>query len=428
MKAVEKEMRQLHDRGVMIPVQKESLTLEQRKEALAYLMFLKRKRCGKVKGRGCADGRKQRAYIAKEEATAPTVSTEAVFLTAIIDALEGREVAVLDVPGAFMQADIDELVHVKFTGEMVNMLLHIDHDKYKDNVVTEREDKVLYMELLKALYGTLRAARLFWEKLSKQVKGRGCADGRKQRSYIAKEEATAPTVSTEAVFLTAIIDALEGREVAVLDVPGAFMQADIDELVHVKFTGEMVNMLLHIDHDKYKDYVVTEREDKVLYMELLKALYGTLRAARLFWEKLSKQLVEVWGFTPNKYDDCVVNKTINGQQMTVVWHVDDLKVSHADKKEVDKFIAQMEAEFGTEAPLSISCGKVHDYLGMNLDFRTEGEVRIDMEHYIDMMLHDAPEDMDGVSTTPAPAHLFKTNSVDPKSYWMTRKRSCSCTW
>ena len=246
------------------------------------------------------------------------------------------------------------------------------------------------------------------------MKGRGCAEGRKQRAYIAKEEATVPTVSTEAVFLTAIIDALENREVAVLDVPGAFTQADIDELVRVRFTGEMVNMLLHIDHDKYKDYIVTEREDKVLYMELLKALYRTLRTARLFWEKLSKQLIDVWGFTPNKYDECVVNKIINGQQMTVVWHVDDLKVSHVDEKEVDKIIKLMEAEFGAEAPLSISCGKVHDYLGMNLDFRVEGEVRINMEHYIDMMLHDAPEDMNGVSSTPAAAHLFKTNLEDPR--------------
>ena len=246
------------------------------------------------------------------------------------------------------------------------------------------------------------------------MKGRGCAEGRKQRAYIAKEEATVPTVSTEAVFLTAIIDALESREVAVLDVPGAFTQADIDELVRVRFTGEMVNMLLHIDHDKYKDYIVTEREDKVLYMELLKALYRTLRTARLFWEKLSKQLIDVWGFTPNKYDECVVNKIINGQQMTVVWHVDDLKVSHVDEKEVDKIIKLMEAEFGAEAPLSISCGKVHDYLGMNLDFRVEGEVRINMEHYIDMMLHDAPEDMNGVSSTPAAAHLFKTNLEDPR--------------
>ena len=42
MKAVEKEMRQLHDRAVMIPVHKKCLTPEQHKEALAYLMFLKR--------------------------------------------------------------------------------------------------------------------------------------------------------------------------------------------------------------------------------------------------------------------------------------------------------------------------------------------------------------------------------------------------
>ena len=106
----------------------------------------------------------------------------------------------------------------------------------------------------------------------------------------------------------------------------------IDELVHVRFTGEMVKMLLQIDEQMYSEYVVTERGEQVIYMELLKALYGTLRAARLFWQKLSKQLIDVWGFVPNKYDDCVVNKVINGSQMTVVWHMDDLKVSHVDPR------------------------------------------------------------------------------------------------
>ena len=252
------------------------------------------------------------------------------------------------------------------------------------------------------------------QKRCGKVKGRGCVDGRKQRAYIAKEELTAPMVSTDAVFLTTVIDALEGREVAVLDVPGAFMQSDIDELVHVRFMGEMVSMLLQIDSQMYKDYVVMEKGDQVMYMELLKALYGTLRAACLFWQKLSKQLIDVWGFTPNKYDDCVVNKTINGHQMTVVWHVDDLKVSHVDVEEVDKFILQMEEAFGADAPLSVSRGKTHDYLGMSLDFCTKGEVQIDMEHYINMMLQDAPEDMEGVSNMAASAHLFKMNSEDPK--------------
>ena len=76
------------------------------------------------------------------------------------------------------------------------------------------------------------------------------------------------------------------------------MQADIDELVHVRFTGEMVKMLLHIDKEMYKEYAVTERGEQVMYMELLKALYGTLRAASLFWQKLSKQLIDEWGFVP----------------------------------------------------------------------------------------------------------------------------------
>ena len=40
LKVVEKEMRQLYDQGVMTPVHKMCLTPEQRKEALAYLIFL----------------------------------------------------------------------------------------------------------------------------------------------------------------------------------------------------------------------------------------------------------------------------------------------------------------------------------------------------------------------------------------------------
>jgi hypothetical protein len=43
-------------------------------DALNYLMFLKRKRCGKVKARGCAGGRPQREYISKDESSSPTVS------------------------------------------------------------------------------------------------------------------------------------------------------------------------------------------------------------------------------------------------------------------------------------------------------------------------------------------------------------------
>jgi hypothetical protein len=43
-----------------------------------------------------------------------------------------------------------------------------------------------------------------------------------------------------------------------------------------------------------------EGKEKVLYVELIKALYGTLKAAKLFWLLLSGKLQE-WGFEINKY-------------------------------------------------------------------------------------------------------------------------------
>ena len=120
--ALKSEMQQLHDRKLIKPKPSTEITREQKRQALAYLMFLKRKRCGRVKGRGCADGRKQRAYTAREDATSPTVSVEAIFLTAVIDAYERREVAIIDLPGAFMQADMDEeLVHVRIAEKMVDL-------------------------------------------------------------------------------------------------------------------------------------------------------------------------------------------------------------------------------------------------------------------------------------------------------------------
>ena len=69
VKAVGTEMKQLHDLTAVKPKNAKELTSQERREVLAYLMFLKRKKTGQVKGRGCADGRKQLAYTDKDEAT-----------------------------------------------------------------------------------------------------------------------------------------------------------------------------------------------------------------------------------------------------------------------------------------------------------------------------------------------------------------------
>jgi hypothetical protein len=85
-------------------------------------MYLKQKRCGKIKARGCADCRKQRLYKSKEKTSSPTVSTEAVFLTSVIEAQEHRKVMTINIPGAFMHVNIDELIHVRLEGPMAELL------------------------------------------------------------------------------------------------------------------------------------------------------------------------------------------------------------------------------------------------------------------------------------------------------------------
>ena len=217
-------------------------------------------------------------------------------------------------------------------------------------------------------------------------------------------------MATGSVLLSCVIDAKERCDMATVDIPGAFMQGDQDDTVHMCLEGRLAELLTKCDPKLYHQYVVTENNKPVLYVELIKALYGTLRTALIFWHKLTSKLVE-WGFVINLYNWCVANKQINGQQCTLVWLVDDMKISHVNSKVVDNIIKTIEQELGKEAPLTIWRGKTHDYLGMVLDFTNPGKVAIRMEDYIRNMLTELPEDMEGVATTPAAKHLFKVNDT-----------------
>ncbi len=100
--AVRKELQQFHTMSCFKPRDIRSLTREDRRNALSSLMFLTEKRTGAVKARACANGSVQRSHIAKEEAAAPTVSSDAIFVQATIFAHEKRDVATCDIPGAFL--------------------------------------------------------------------------------------------------------------------------------------------------------------------------------------------------------------------------------------------------------------------------------------------------------------------------------------
>jgi hypothetical protein len=72
------EVKQLHDRLVFRPVDISKLTQQEKKGAMESIMFLVKKRDGRVKARWCANGSTQRSYINKEDAASPTALNESI--------------------------------------------------------------------------------------------------------------------------------------------------------------------------------------------------------------------------------------------------------------------------------------------------------------------------------------------------------------
>jgi hypothetical protein len=154
---VTKELTQMHDMNVFRPIEVESLTYDKKKKALSLLMFLKEKRDSSVKARMCADGCKQKdGTWSKQDTTFPTVATESVFITAVIDVHEGHNVACFDIPGAFLHADVDEDITMVLKGRLAELMVQVAPNLNRKYITVDRKGTaILYVNMQKALYRLL---------------------------------------------------------------------------------------------------------------------------------------------------------------------------------------------------------------------------------------------------------------------------------
>jgi hypothetical protein len=247
-----------------------------------------------------------------------------------------------------------------------------------------------------------------------QSKNRG------RRDYISKEYSSSPTVAMESVLLSCIIDAEEEWDVAVVDIPNAFVQTRVKnekDMAFIKIQGILVDILVEIAPDVYKSYVSKyTKGSKQLLVQFQNALYGTMVASLLFYQKFVKSLVDI-DFVINPYDPCIANKMIEGDQMTVCFHVDDCKLSHRKTKVVDSMIEYLRQEYESifeDGPgaMTVSRGKIHKYIGMTLDYTVRGKVKITMFDNVEEILTSfdkAEPKGGGTKTSVAPDSLFKVD-------------------
>ena len=89
----------------------------------------------------------------------------------------------------------------------------------------------------------------------------------------------------------------------------------------------------------------------------------------------------------------------DGNQRTMVWHVDDLSASHVDTFENNKLIHYLRG---------IICGgKHHRYLGIDFDYSTPGVCRVLMAKYIGGIIDEFPELINKLAKMPRTENLFK---------------------
>ena len=117
----------MHLLKAFTPIDGNQLTEKEKLNAISSLMFPTEKRDGTIKAQACANGRKQQEYMSKEEVAAPMVILESIFVTAAIEAKEGRDITVMDLPGAFLYADNDDEVIMMMKGMRTHLFCRIFH-------------------------------------------------------------------------------------------------------------------------------------------------------------------------------------------------------------------------------------------------------------------------------------------------------------
>lgn len=232
-----------------------------------------------------------------------------------------------------------------------------------------------------------------------KFKARLVAGGDQQNKGLY-ENLSSPTAASASVMAVAAIAAMERRHAVVIDIGGAFLNADMAPTgikVHMRLDRIMTAMLLQID-PSYKQFV---EENGTMVVELDKALYGCVEAAALWYKHLRATLLKR-GFTENPYDLCVFNmRTKSGAQITIALHVDDLFVTCLALDELESFYEFLNSVY---KETKIQRGKVLDYLGMTFDFSVPGEVKITMAKCVEDIL--AGCGVDYTRATPAAESLF----------------------
>ena len=227
-------------------------------------------------------------------------------------------------------------------------------------------------------------------------KARFCAGGHRQnRDDYNEEELTSPCVLLESIFSIIGFAAEWGAGVTIMDIGQAYLEANLAEhdVVHMWLGKDAVQSLSRIDPD-IKDFI---NADGRVLVKLLKALYGTIQASKLWYTKLKNVLLD-FGLKQHPNDPCVFMMINDDKKLLIGFHVDDLLIVCNDKDFKNVFLDYIRSRFGS---LVINEEQQVSYLGMIINSEAIGHISVNMSAYEEKILEFFPVAVNKRITSPA---------------------------
>ena len=108
----------------------------------------------------------------------------------------------------------------------------------------------------------------------------------------------------------------------------------------------MAKLMKKIKSNIYTKLSAKEKCQTLIYTDLVCPLYGTLRDSFIFWHNLMGIMVNE-EYVINPYHRCMANEVIDVRQYTIIWHANDLKLSHASDEVLVQQINMLDKELGS---------------------------------------------------------------------------------
>jgi Reverse transcriptase (RNA-dependent DNA polymerase) len=287
------------------------------------------------------------------------------------------------------RGDEAESVMIKELGQMVNKKVWTPIDG--KNLTAEERRRIIRSSMFpKEKY----LASGEFEKLKARLEGTSKTD-----MYLS-------ALSTSSVFTILTIAAHEGRKAAVVDIGGAFPNAEMKTgvAVHMRLDRAMSDLLIRLQ----PSYIMFQDAKGCIVVLLNRALYGCIESAALWYDNLRETMTSL-GYNRNPHDICVFNRTSEaGVQCTATVHVDDLLFTSVDVSMIDNLSEGLRAKY---VEITKTSGIVLNYLGMVLDLSQPGEARVGMKGFVDDMLQSSG--VTGGTRTPATEGLFELRANAP---------------